>query len=65
LLARCLLAGKAIDGKHLAHARARWEVWERGYGLRCDVNGKLYTYGLTKKPATKTKRKKEKEARGA
>jgi len=29
------------------------DVWRRGYGLRCDVNGTLYVYGLTKKPKKK------------
>jgi hypothetical protein len=48
-----------IAPEYLAHARARWEVWTRGYSLLLDVNGKLYTYGLNKKPVP---RKKEKEA---
>ena len=30
--------------KHEAHAKARMEVWKKGYGLYCDVNGKLYVY---------------------
>ena len=30
--------------KHLAHAKARWEVWQKGYGLLCDVDGVLYVY---------------------
>ncbi len=30
--------------KHRKHARDRWRVWTMGYGLACDVNGKLYTY---------------------
>jgi hypothetical protein len=34
--------------KHRRHARDRWKVWQMGYGLACDVNGKLFTYG---KPA--------------
>ena len=34
--------------KHLAHAKARWEVWQKGYGLLCDVDGVLYVYA--KKP---------------
>ena len=49
LLARCKLA--RLKGKHLKHAEARWDVWRRGYALRCDVNGVLYAYCLNKKPA--------------
>ena len=30
--------------KHLAHVNARWEVWQKGYGLFCDVKGVLYVY---------------------
>jgi hypothetical protein len=30
--------------RHEAHARARWEVWQKGYGLLCDVDGVLYVY---------------------
>jgi len=30
--------------KHEAHAKARMEVWKKGYWLHCDVNGKLYVY---------------------
>ena len=36
-----------VDEKHRAHARARWDVWCRGYGLAYDVSGVLYVY---KKP---------------
>ena len=32
--------------KHLAHAQARWEVWKKGYGLLCDVDGVLYVYAI-------------------
>ena len=34
--------------KHLAHVKARWEVWQKGYGLLCDVDGVLYVYALEK-----------------
>jgi hypothetical protein len=27
---------------------ARMRVWKKGYGLSCDVNGKLYVYGVKK-----------------
>jgi hypothetical protein len=35
--------------KHEAHARARWDVWQRGYGCACDVDGQLFTYGAVPK----------------
>ena len=34
-----------VNHKHWTHARARWDVWQRGYGLACDINGVLFTYG--------------------
>jgi hypothetical protein len=37
-----------LDPKHIKHAEARMDVWRAGYGLRCDVNGKLYVYGVKK-----------------
>jgi hypothetical protein len=37
-----------LDVKHIRHAEARMAVWKAGYGLRCDVNGKLYVYGVKK-----------------
>ncbi len=30
--------------KHKKHVEARWEVWKKGYGLLCDVDGVLYVY---------------------
>ena len=30
--------------KHVAHVEARIEVWKKGYGLLCDVEGVLYVY---------------------
>ena len=30
--------------KHQKHVEARWEVWRKGYGLLCDVDGVLYVY---------------------
>jgi len=44
LLASCLVVEDKIDKKHLQHARARWRVWEKGYGLLCDINGTFYVY---------------------
>jgi hypothetical protein len=35
-----------MDPKHIAHVNARMEVWRKGYGLYCDVNGVLYCYGV-------------------
>ena len=32
--------------KHLKHVKERWEVWEKGYGLLCDVDGQLYVYSI-------------------
>ncbi len=36
------------DGKHRRHMQARMEVWKKGYGLLCDVDGVLYCYGVNK-----------------
>ena len=33
-----------IEARHRTHIRARMEVWQKGYGLYCDVNGVLYVY---------------------
>ena len=41
---QCLVVKDKIDPKHLSHAKARWDVWERGYALLCDVNWTLYVY---------------------
>lgn len=37
-------AAPGIDASHIAHARARVEVWRKGYALLCDVGGVLYVY---------------------
>ena len=37
-----------LDTNHVEHARARWDVWQRGYELLCAVDGVLYVYGLQK-----------------
>jgi hypothetical protein len=47
VLSQCIIVADRLDLKHMKHARARWDVWQRGYGLLCDVNGVLYVY---KKP---------------
>ncbi len=38
-----------FEGKerYLKHAAERMEVWERGYGLAGDVNGRLFVYAAT------------------
>ena len=33
-----------LGKKHIDHANARWEVWQKGYALLCDVQGVLYVY---------------------
>lgn len=43
----CICADLSIDKRHRQHVHDRWEVWKRGWGLRCDINGVLYVY---KKP---------------
>jgi hypothetical protein len=48
IYARCLLVKDKIAKKHFEHAKARMAVWKAGYGLRCDVNGKLFVYGAKK-----------------
>ena len=56
LYVRCLLTLKlGLEKKHFLHAKARMEVWEAGYGLRCDMNGKLYCYGVKNDEEAKTK----------
>lgn len=61
-----LMAGLIILGKdakkmkkeHVKHIKGRWEVWTKGYGLYCDVNGVLYVYAPEKyKPKKKVKSK--------
>lgn len=45
LLASILVCdGINLDERHAVHARARWDVWMRGFGLLCDVDGVLYVY---------------------
>ena len=39
--------------KHEAHVKARLEVWQKGYGLLCDVDGVLYVYCKGKPPKAK------------
>jgi len=44
LLARMYVSEFDSDNKHYQHALKRWEVYERGYGVYCDINGELYVY---------------------
>ncbi len=39
-----LCAGLEIDKKHVDYIKKRWEVWEAGYGVLCDIDGVLYCY---------------------
>jgi hypothetical protein len=36
--------GLKLAEKHKTHIKKRMEVWKKGYGLLCDVGGKLYCY---------------------
>ena len=58
LRARTIIVSEILDKKYIRHAKARMEVWARGYGLRYDVNGILYVYAIEKgksKDASKAK----------
>jgi hypothetical protein len=45
----CIALKAKLDIKHIEHAKERMDVWRRGFGLFCDVNGKLYVYAVGKK----------------
>jgi len=50
LMARLMVvADLPVDPKHFIHAAARWQVWQKGWGLVCDVNGVLYVYAPEEK----------------
>ena len=36
--------GLPLDQQHIDHVRKRWQVWQKGYALLCDVDGQLYVY---------------------
>jgi len=36
--------GLKLEKKHTVHLKKRMEVWQKGYGLLCDVDGVLYVY---------------------
>ncbi len=46
LCAQCvhICDGTDLAANHIKHAKARWQVWEKGYGLAADVEGMLYVY---------------------
>src|SRR3990167_9004664 len=49
LFIRCLVSlNFGLDKKNFLHAKARMEVWEAGYALYCDVDGKLFVYEIEK-----------------
>lgn len=39
-----ICADLKLDEKHIEHAKARWQVWQKSYCLLCDVDGVLYVY---------------------
>lgn len=49
LMARILICtGLPLEQKYIDHAAARMNVWRKGYGLLCDIDGVLYVYKKTK-----------------
>lgn len=44
LFAMILVSGIEKESKHYRHVLARMNVWEKGYGLLCDVGGVLFVY---------------------
>lgn len=40
----CALGDLKIDENHREHIRKRFEIWQHGYGVLCDVNGIIYAY---------------------
>ena len=44
LYAVCVVCDWQIDRSHIDYVKARWAVWQRGYGVLCDVAGVLYVY---------------------
>ena len=37
----------------LKHVKERWNVWQNGFALLCDLDGTLYGYCKMEKPTTK------------
>mgnify|MGYP001228242664 CR=1 FL=1 len=46
---RFICDGLPLDLNHRKHAEERWNVWSKGYGLACAVDGVLYVYGTKPK----------------
>ena len=44
LYGEALVSNWNFETKHKVHIKKRMEVWQKGYGLYCDVGGKLYVY---------------------
>jgi hypothetical protein len=44
LMALMILAGTGLAKENMSHIKSRLDVWRKGYGLLCDVNGVLYVY---------------------
>ncbi len=44
LYAAALACEWRIGQGHIDHIKARWAVWEHGYGVLCDCEGSLYVY---------------------
>jgi hypothetical protein len=41
-------SGLALAPEHVAHAETRWRVWQKGYALLRDVDGRLVVYAATR-----------------
>lgn len=51
LVARCIMVSNLNfndKDKYFAHAKARWRVWQKGYGLLCEIDNVLYVYAAEK-----------------
>jgi hypothetical protein len=44
LMAQQMIVKDKVNKKHFKHAQDRMKVWQKGYGLLCDINGILYVY---------------------
>ena len=44
LYGRALVSEWNFESKHRTHIKQRMEVWQKGFGLLCDVDGVLYVY---------------------
>lgn len=41
-----IAADLPIDAKHREYVRRRWQAWQKGWAVLCDVDGTLYVYGV-------------------